>query len=192
MPLICQAQESQWQLKKNKDNIKVYQKQLDGFKLKHHKAITVIDVKPQVVLAVLQDSDACPQWVHDCKVNQMVEMIDLTHRIFYTNIAAPLFLKDRDMYLKSDIDFSFDENKYVIKLNSLPTYGETHKNRVRVIDVQMVWTIKTLSQDQTEVTYQVYIDPKTPIKTFVNRAILDSVLKTMQGLRDITKLKKYQ
>jgi len=185
------AGDSNWQLKKNAKDIQVYQKKQDGFKLKHHKAVTLIPGTAGVILAVLQDAEACPEWVFKCKSSQMLGATNMRTRIHYTNINAPLLFKDRDMYLRSNSAYYSQTKTVVIELDAVPDYDGEHKNRVRIRQVNMIWTLKAVDNKLTEVTYEVYLDPLIPVNALVNKFIFNSVFHTMHGLTKMVKQQKY-
>ena len=180
-----------WRLVKDKDDIRVYSQQKPDYSLKHFKAETHINYRPDTVLAALQDTQACTQWVHNCISNQMVEMIDVRTRIYHTTIKAPLWLKDRDFYQQSHVVYSPGEQLFTISFQSRPDYAPVNDKTVRIHDIEMKWTLKALDIDKTEVTYEVYIDPKLPFKSINHAMIKKSVFKTLQGLAEIVQKPKY-
>lgn len=171
-----------WELEKTKDGIQVYSQAKPGYKLKQYKAHTQINKDADTILAALQDTEACQQWVHNCVSNRMVDMSDVKRRIYHTIIHSPLWFKDRDFYLQSHVVYDPQEQLFTISLLSKPEHAPPSKNEVRIIDVEMLWRLRSLADDSTLVTYQVYIDPKLPIKTINHAMIKRSIFETMRGL----------
>ena len=79
------------------------------------------------------------------------------------------------------------EKLFVISLLSKPEYGKETKDNVRIQQVEMTWSLKYLAEEKTLVTYQIYIDPKLPIKAINHKMIQDSIFETLVGLRNIVK-----
>lgn len=169
----------------------MYSRQEPGQELKRFKAESRIDYPADTILAALQDTQVCPKWVHRCVSNQMVEMIDVKTRIYHTTIKAPLWFKDRDFYQQSHVVYLPTEQQFTISFESRPDYAPKSKQAVRISDVDMLWTLKTVDQKQTRVTYEVYIDPKLPFKSINHAVIKKSVFKTLQGLAAIVRNPKY-
>lgn len=180
-----------WTLIKDKDDIRVYSQQKPDYSLKHFKAETHINYRADTVLAALQDTQACTQWVHNCVSNEMVEMIDVRNRLYHTIIKAPLWLKDRDFYQQSHVVYSPSDQLFTISFQSRPDYAPENDQSVRIHDVEMRWKLKTVGKNQTLVTYEVYIDPKLPFKSINHAMIKKSVFKSLQGLTLIVKDPKY-
>lgn len=176
---------SAWELEKQKDDIAVYSLQKPNYKLKHYKAETRIHKDADTILAALQDTEACAEWVYNCISNSMVDMADVRKRVYHTVIHSPLWFKDRDFYLQSQVVYEAKEKLFTISLESKSDYAKVSEDRVRITEVEMTWQLTYVSDDVTAVTYQVYIDPKLPIKAINHTMIQKSVFKTMQGLIEV-------
>ncbi|MCX7552270.1 START domain-containing protein [Marinicella sp. S1101] len=177
--------EENWQLVKDKDQIQIFATQKTGHKLKHHKAETEINKDVDTILAALQDTAACPEWVYQCITNKMVEMIDVKQRIYHTSIDSPLWFKSRDFYLQSDVSFDPKTRSFVIVLVSIPNHAGFQENHVRLTDVSMIWRLHPIGESLTAVSYEVYIDPELPIKSINHQMIKRSIFKTIEGLRHL-------
>lgn len=183
--------ENDWKLVKEKNNINIYSQQKPTHKLKHYKTITTINKNVETILAALQDTDACSEWVDQCISNKMVSMTDFSKRIYHTILDSPLWFKDREFYLQSQVDYRPQEKLFTIKLTSVPDYAAADKKKVRLKNVQMVWFLKSIGKESTEVTYQVYLDPQLPIKAINHQVIKRSIFQNMQGLKKLVKKSIY-
>ncbi len=174
-----------WELVKDKNEIYIYSMQKPNHKLKHYKAETRIQKDADTILAALQDTEACDEWVYNCISNHMVDMTDVSNRIYHTIIHSPLWFKDRDFYLQSHVVYEPKEKLFTISLVSKPQHTKETKDTVRITQIEMIWSLKYVSDTMTSVTYQVYIEPKLPIKTINHAMIQKSVFQTMLGLTKI-------
>ncbi len=174
-----------WELEKDKDDIRLYSLQQPGHKLKHFKAETRIEKDADTILAALQDTAACAEWVYNCVSNKMVGMNDVSERIYHTIIHSPLWFKDRDFYLQSKVLYDPDKKLFTITLAAKPNHGKSNKGMVRVTQVAMIWRLQSLAEGVTAVSYQVYIDPKIPLKPINHSMIKKSVFQTMRGLKRV-------
>ena len=181
------ADNQDWKLAKNQDGIKVYQIQKNGFRLKHQKASTIINANIPTLLAVLSNKQSCSLWIYHCVSNQMINQPNTQSRIYYTVIDSPLFFKDRDMYLHSQISFNTDNQQAIIEVKPFDNDVPEHKDRVRIKEVSMYWTLTSINEKQTNLVYEVYVEPLIPFKRIVNKFILDSVYYT---LKKVTKAVK--
>ncbi len=71
---------------------------------------------------------------------------------------------------------------FTIHFTSQPEHAEINKDHVRISDIEMTWQLQNLADNLTLVTYQVYIDPKLPIKAINHKMIQKSIFQTMLGL----------
>lgn len=188
---VVNAKKPQWKKVKSDSEIYIYELKKENYDLKHFKAQTIINQDIDTLLAVLQDTEACSIWVFNCIKSEMVNMIDVRQRIYHTVIHSPLWFKDRDFYLQSNASYDPNQRLINISLESKPNFSNKIKGFVRVDEVEMRWVLKYLDKNMTLVTYQVYIEPKLPIKVINNKFILKSVFKTMQGLTKIVDDPKY-
>ena len=162
-----------------------------GLDLKRFKAQTRIDDPAATILAALQDTKVCNDWVHNCVSNKMVEMIDVKTRIYHTTINAPLWFKHRDFYQQAHVVYEPKERVFTISFQSRPDYAPQSDQAVRIHDIEMTWTLEAVTKNETEVTYEVYIDPRLPFKSINHAMIKRSVFKTLQSLADIVQKPVY-
>jgi hypothetical protein len=175
----------EWKLVKEKNDIVIYSVQKPGYKLKHFKAQITLHKDTDTILTALQDTKACPLWVYNCLSNDMVDMIDFRKRVYHTQIYSPLWFKDRDFYIQSNVVYNPTEKLFKVSFVSQPEYRQEIKDTIRIKQVEMNWSLKSISDNETLVTYQVYINPKLPIKSFNHMIIKMSIYQTMLGLEKI-------
>ena len=185
------SSELEWRLVKDKSPLYIYEVKKQEYRLKHFKAQSIIKKNLGTVLAALQDTQACPRWVYNCVSNEMLNMEDIRKRIYHTIIHSPLWFKDRDFFLQSYVKYNPVEKLLVISFESIPNYAKVSKERVRIEQIEMQWSLKKLSNEMTLVTYHVYIDPRLPIKSLNNKMIVKSIFQTMVGLTNIVENSKY-
>lgn len=181
---VCDAA-TDWKLIKDKDKITIYSLQKPHYKLHHYKAQTSINKNADTILAALQDTETCSQWVYNCISNDMVDMSDVRKRIYHTIVHTPLWFKDRDFYLQSSVVYNPEEKEFIISFVSKPEYSKETIDKVRIKQVEMIWRLKYLADEMTLVTYQVYIDPKLPIKSINHMMIKKSIFQTLLGLTKV-------
>lgn len=177
--------ETDWKLVKDKDNVLIYSHQKPNYKLKHFKAQISIKKDMDTILNALQDTEVCPEWVFNCISNKMVDMQDFRKRIYHTIVHTPLWFKNRDFYIQSSVVYDPEEKEFTISFISKPKHAKETKGRVRIKEVEMFWRLKYLADEVTLVTYQLYIDPRLPIKAINNKMIRKSIFQTLLGLTKV-------
>lgn len=180
-----------WSLLQDKDGIQVFSRQEAERDLKRFKAKTRIDYPADTILAAMQDTKACPQWVHNCVSNRLVDMIDVKTRIYHTTIDAPLWFKHRDFYQQAHVVYEPNKQIFTLSFESRPDYAPQSDQAVRISEVNMTWTLQVIGKEKTKVTYEVYIDPQLPFKSINHAMIKKSIVKTLQGLAEIVQNPEY-
>ena len=104
---------------------------------------------------------------------------------YYAVVDFPWPFDDREMYILSD--YKISEDKKYIKTNSIAIPREDLKDRedhVRIIDMELGWTLKENDEGITEVVYVLRSDPGGAIPAWmVNLALEAGPTNTINGLR---------
>lgn len=183
---------AQWELVKDEDGIKVYLRTVPGSKIKEFKGVTNINSSLDSILAVLDDTEACPKWIHNCKDPAKLSEISFNEGYIYQVIDFPFPVKDRDIILHSVMTQKADTKQVTIQLNAVPGYISETKN-VRIKKSDGFYLLKPLPGGTIEVTWQHHTEPGGRIpKWLVNSLLVDTPFKTLNNLRKIVKEEKYQ
>jgi len=84
-----------WELKKDKDGIKLYTRHEEGYALKAVRAETTFNASLETCVAVLRDIDHLSELFPDCEKVVKVKQ-DETSQIHYLQLKAPWPVTDRD------------------------------------------------------------------------------------------------
>jgi hypothetical protein len=183
---------AQWELVKNENGIKVFLRTVPGSKIKEFKGVTNINSSLDSILAVLDDTEACPKWVHNCKDPVKLSEISFNEGYVYQVIDFPFPVKDRDIILHSVMSQNPDTKEVTIQLNAVPDYISETKN-VRIKKSDGFYLLKPLPDGSVEVTWQHHTDPGGGIpKWLVNSLLVDTPFKTLKNLRQLVNEEKYQ
>jgi hypothetical protein len=183
---------AQWELVKDENGIKVFLKTVPHSKIKEFKGVTNINSSLDSILAVLDDTGACPQWIHNCKDAVELSEISFNEGYVYQVIDFPFPVKDRDLILHSVMTQNPDTKQVTIRLVAVPDYISETKN-VRIKRSDGFYILKPLPDGSIEVTWQHHIEPGGGIpKWLVNSLLVDTPFKTLRNLRQIVKEEKYQ
>ena len=74
--LSMQAQNGDWDLKKDKEGIKVYTRPLEDSALDEFKSEGIVDASVDEIVALLKDVDIMTEWVPDCIEGELLKMED--------------------------------------------------------------------------------------------------------------------
>lgn len=170
-----------WVLKKNKNQIKVYLRNLD-YNSQQYCAETIVEADINLVSSHILDFNNSFKWMYKLKSSEILskESDSLFYVYFIVKMNWPL--KNRD--LVSDVIVSKTENEIIIELNSVPGHMEINPNFERIKDTKSVWKLEYLTKNKTKVSLQSYAVIEG-IPTFIsNFFILESPLYSLNNLKD--------
>ena len=170
-----------WVLKKDKNQIKVYLRNLD-YNSQQYRAETIVESDINSVSSYILDFNNSFKWMYKLKSSKILSKKSDSLFYVYFTIKMNWPLKNRD--LVSDVIVSKTENKVIIELNSVPGYMEINPNFERIKDTKSVWKIEYLTKNKTKVSLQSYAVIEG-IPTFISDFfILESPLYSLNNLKD--------
>ena len=180
LPVTAQ---SDWNLGKETDGIKVYTRKVPGHKLKEVKAVATIYANIKAIEAIIADFDNHSNWVDNCAVSEVVERKDNGECFYYNTYTTPWPAKDRDAITHITFGERSDE-EVNINFNGDPDFLEEKEDYVRVPYSTGSWHLSRVDQNITELTYKIHVDSGGSIpKWMVNELILKSPYRTMKNLK---------
>jgi len=170
-----------WVLKKDKNQIKVYLRNLD-YNAQQYRAETIVEADINSVSSHILDFNNSFKWMYKLKSSKILSKKSDSLFYVYFTVKMNWPLKNRD--LVSDVIVSKTENKVIIELNSVPGYVEINPNFERIKDTKSVWKIEYLTKNKTKVSLQSYAVIEG-IPTFISDFfILESPLYSLNNLKD--------
>lgn len=181
--------ENSWVLKKDKNGIKVFVRNVEGIDFKEFLGVTVIDAPIGVVDRVLCDVPNQVNWMCDIKEARVVKA-DPVNPIQYNVVTAPL-VSDRDVVIQSNIVRSAKKILCAfrgITLDSVPA----KKGIVRMPRMIGMWLLEAVGDRQTRVSYQNLADPGGSLPSgLVNLTVVKLPFITLVGLKSQVNNPKY-
>lgn len=160
------AGENEWQLKKNKNGIKVYAKEKADMRFYMYKVVTKIPVKPEVVYRQVVD------FRENLKYMELVDSIKfLDHqkdRLYrnYMHFNMPWPVKNREMVMEMSV--TKDEQGIYLESDDLPEALPKNRDAIRMEDFKEKWSIqKGKNQDKSKITVTGWVDPGGSIPAWV-------------------------
>lgn len=170
-----------WVLKKDKNQIKVYLRNLD-YNSQQYRAETIVEADINSVSSHILDFNNSFKWMYKLKSSKILSKKSDSLFYVYFTVKMNWPLKNRD--LVSDVIVSKTENKVIIELNSVPGYMEINPNFERIKDTKSVWKLEYLTKNKTKVSLQSYAVIEG-IPTFISDFfILESPLYSLNNLKD--------
>ncbi len=184
------AQEA-WLLAKETDQVQVYSRKTDSG-LDEVRVVTQVKADYRAILKLLDDINAAPRWVANCKMVENLGWFGERERTVHTFFSSPWPLSDRDMVTHSVA--SIDESNQVV-LVEVSDHGQKQQilsHYVRFEDVKGQWTSKQIDENISEISYQGYADPAGTVPNWLaNRLAISASLETFEKMRKHIVSKQY-
>jgi hypothetical protein len=174
-----------WNLRADKDGIKVYTRGIESSNFQEFKAEVIVKSNLSGVLMLLDSISEYPKWMKNCSFAERLKKISKGSGYSYYIIKAPWPVSDRDacVYFKMNQDTS---TKIVtITLKGIKDFSPIKSGYVRVPSLNGFWQLTPLSKGITKVVYQVHCD----IGGYIPAAIVNAYI-TEAPLYNLSNLKK--
>ncbi len=179
-----QPKAQEWELQKDENGIKVYNKPNANSGFNSFKAVMTLDLPAQKMLYFLQHIDQHPNAFPDTKELKILKRPNDTTQIQYSLTDAPWPVSDRDGIYK--LTFSTNRKTGVItsKGVALPTYLPEKKDIVRIQKSETYWIITPISASKCQIEYIVHAEPGGSIPDWLaNSAAIDVPFNTFVNIR---------
>jgi hypothetical protein len=175
-----------WDLKKEKDGIKVYLANSDDSKIKQFKVETFVNAKPREIADAVIDLENNYKWFVNVEKAQLLKQLGKDEFIFKQVIQVPFPFKNREV-IEYCIVKDLPNGVVRIDLKEDSTFIPESEDYVRMPISRGYW-ILTPSGDGTNIEYSFLADPGGNIPAWLaNQFIVSSPFKTIKGLREYLK-----
>lgn len=184
---------AEFTLEKDKNGVKVYTRKIEGSSLKEFKGVTAIKTSLTSLVALMDDTDALPRWLHNCGAARLVENINFAERITYTTVKAPWPVSDRDTVTYSKIVQDPKTKVVTIYLKGMPEKYPRQSGKVRVPSLKGFWQFIPSKGGYVTVIYQLHSEPGGALPdALANSTVTDIPYYTLLNMHRIVKEEKYQ
>ena len=190
MTITANAQS--WDLKIDKDGIKVYTAKVEESSFKSVKATCDISTTLDQLLAVLMDVNRHEEWVYSTKVSKLLKKNAENDVVFYAEVKTPWPLTNRD-YIAHLVATSPSPGVIVIESHAEPNDLPVNNDKVRVVHSDSRWVITTTGNNTLHIEYNVRFDPAGSVPAWLtNMFLTDGPFETFKHLRDRVRMPIYK
>jgi hypothetical protein len=189
-----QAATTEWELELEEDKaeLKIYTREIEGSSLKEFKGEMLVDTTLSTIVSLMLDSDAAPEWMHQCEKFEVVERVEENHLIIHFINGAPWPVSDRDAVVSSKMYQNPETLEVRIDVKALTDYLPEDDDFVRIPRMAGFWSF-TPQADKVLVRYQVYAEPGGSLPAWLaNSVVVDTPQYTMLKMLDMLQLDKYK
>ncbi|TNE76917.1 MAG: lipid-binding protein [Gammaproteobacteria bacterium] len=181
-----------WELRKEADNIRVYTIEQEDSSFKAFKAVALLNVPLQNLMAVMINPESCVEWVHNCSESYAFGKGDFHDRYAYSVNDMPWPVTDRDYVLRIRTHGDKASGEVVMDLNATPDLRAESGNRVRVDRSDTLYRFIP-EGEKTRMIWIQHTDPNGALPGWlVNSLLVDIPIKSMQSLEDVASKERYQ
>jgi START domain len=186
------AGQTDWELKLDKENIRVYTKNTDNSPLKSVKTVCSINTSLTALTAVLLDINNSIDWVYATKKITLLKQISPGELIYYSELEIPWPVNNRDFIV--GLTVLQDEKTKMVTVAGMnkPAYLPAYKDIVRIQQSYSKWVITPLQNGQVKIEYELRVDPggKVPV-WLINMFATKGPFETFKKLREQVKKPAY-
>ena len=191
---ICEFGYAQtaWQLKKNRDGINIYTREIEGSRIKQVKVTCVVEATLSQLTALLMDAPAHTRWVYNTKESYLIRQVAGHHQVYYSQTSLPWPMTNRDVVV--DMTLSQDPVTKILQVDghSVGAILPEKKGIVRVPMSQVNWTVTPRADHGLDVVYIAQADPGGTMPAWlINAFITKGPLETFIKLRELVKEDTY-
>ena len=124
-------QEYPWELKKEKDNIKVYTRESDESNVNEVKVITEIKASKDALVEIVYDIESYTKWVANIESAEVLEVVTDREIFYYFEAAVPWPFSNRDDIMHFQYEENAVNNSVKITFKDSPDYLPEKKTIVR-------------------------------------------------------------
>jgi ribosome-associated toxin RatA of RatAB toxin-antitoxin module len=171
-----------WELVKETDGIQVYNRKVEGYKIKEYKAEMIIDeVYYDKLWDVLKDVEAYDKWVYKCAESILIKKEGENILYTYHRHSAPWPTRDRDNGAK--MIYTKNDDHFTVQVLNEPNIVPEKDKLYRIQHMRANWRIEKIGNGKIKVTEIVWFDPGSIPAFIVNMVTTDSPYQTFHKLR---------
>ncbi|HEY5824640.1 MAG TPA: hypothetical protein VIT44_09750 [Cyclobacteriaceae bacterium] len=155
------------ELKKEKDNIKIYSCPLEGSALNAILVELEVNSTIEKDIPIVLDVARYGEWRYRELHHKLLKKISDTELIYYAEISAPFPLSNRDLILHLKLNRDPITKILTVKLESMPDYIPSVEDVVRISSSSTTLTLIPIGEEKLKVRCYVRVDPGGHIPAWV-------------------------
>jgi len=182
--LLPASAQSEWNLRAEKDGIKIYSRQMPDSKVKAIKVETMLKATASQVVAVVMDVNASTEWVYHVKQSAIVKQVSPGELYYYAEVSLPWPAANRDFVAHLTVSQNPDTKVVTIDGPAVPGLVPVKKGIVRIENSIGKWVLTPLGRDQIKVEYTIHVDPVGALPSWlVNMFATEAPLQIFRSMK---------
>ena len=181
--------QTNWQLVKNREGIKIYTSKSTNSNFKRVKASSVCQGTIDRAIRVFRNVAGQPNWVYSTKRACIIRQSTENDILYYVESALPWPLSNRYLLARMKIQPDL-ENKQVLIYTTADTSEQfsSGDGKIRITYFKVTWQIKQIDAKMISIEYFLDIDPggnlpASVVNLFISQGPYKTLLKLAELLR---------
>lgn len=151
--------QTDWELKTEKEGIKVYTKTFPDSKFKAIRVDLDLQATLSQLVAVLMDVNTGAEWVYATKTSVLLKQVSPNELVYYSEVKLPWPVANRDFI--AQLRATQDAKTKVVTIDGpvVPDFVPVKEGIVRVTRSVGKWVITPLGPHHVKITYTLRLDP---------------------------------
>jgi hypothetical protein len=183
-----------WKLRKSKDGINVFTRDVPGSSFKEFRAMTEIDASMTSILRLMEDIPSYPKWYTRLKEIRVLKVVNAREIILYQLLSVPFPADNRDCIFRVTAFRDPSGRSLTLRLESLWDYVPVRKGVVRVKIISGSWTFaRTGDSGPYTVSYQMFSEPEGRLPAWTaNAAVVKRPFTILNNMKKMLKNPEYR
>jgi hypothetical protein len=185
LPFFADGQVA-WNLKKDKDAIRIYTRDTENSSFKSVKVTCTIPGTLSQLTALLLDAGAHERWVYNTKASYLVKQINQNQQIYYSEIALPWPLANREVVVFMKIVQDPVSRILQVNIDNVENQIPVKSGTVRVRASSVTWKVTPLKGNLLSIEYFGQVDPGGSVPAWIaNPFTTKGPFETFKKLRQL-------
>jgi len=181
--------QTNWELRADKDGIKVYSSEFPDSKIKAIRVIGEFNATPTQLAAVVMDVNTATEWVDRLKSSTLIKRVSANELYYYAEVNLPWPAANRDFVAHLTATQDPDTKVVVVDGPAVDGFMPVKKGVVRIENSIGRWIITPIGANRVRVEYSIHVDPGGSLPSWlVNMFATDAPVQIFKHLR--TELQK--
>lgn len=190
---VFQARAQKWDLKVDKEGVKVYTRSIKGSNVQEFKGEVVVKSNMGSILSLIDSISEYPKWMHNCGFAQRLKKISPGSGYSYYVVDAPWPVTDRDACTFYNVTQDTSSKVVTVKIKGVKDYIPPKPDRVRIPKVEGMWQLVPLARGVTKIVYQVHSEIGGYVPAvLVNAYITDTPYYNLLHIKNLVESPLYQ
>ncbi|MCC6281892.1 MAG: hypothetical protein IT262_14910 [Saprospiraceae bacterium] len=180
-----------WNLRKDKDGVKVYYRQTSD--IYEIKLATSLKIPLSGLIQLFSEVDNYPKWGYKVMEARLLQKVSDTEMYYYSRLDFPWPMNDRDLIMHTKLSQDPVTRRITATSVAAPDYLPMVKDVERMRTAHTQWTLVPGAGGWVYVEYYIYSHPAGNIPDWlVNMAIDVGPRETIKSIRTIIQQQRYQ